>query len=234
MRAESGSAQVVLDAHLEQALGSFGSSGWPSTRTSAPAITSILCSVTPSSLGIDSVVPRRSRSGSSMPFASAIDPPARRVAVVGVGDRGRLSPSRTTCEPRPGTARVVGLPGFDAPLPLDLSCAFSTWVSESLACARIGVPSGRKSMYWTLRLSATALNVTVLPQQNVTIGGRPLFLPLPEPSAWSTSIILKRRSVTALTSRVAVGGVEEQVEGQLARLAAAELRRRQRRARRRA
>src|SRR5262249_24779476 len=57
------------------------------------------------------------------------------------------------------------------------------------------------SVYWTLRLSATALNVTVPPQVNVTIGGRPLFLPPPEPSAVLISIILNSRSVTELTSR---------------------------------
>ena len=32
---------------------------------------------------------------------------------------------------------------------------FSTWISETLAWARTGLPSARKSVYCTLRLSAT-------------------------------------------------------------------------------
>src|SRR5262249_8801687 len=95
---------------------------------------------------------------------------------------------------------VVGFPPLPPPPLDDLSFAFSTWINDSFACALTGLPSGRKSMYWTLRLSATALNMTVLPQLNVIIGGRPLFLPLPEPSALLISIALKSVSVTLRTS----------------------------------
>ena len=73
------------------------------------------------------------------------------------------------------SARVVGFCGWLAPCWLDLSIARSAWISESFACARSGVPSESNSVYCTDRLSATALNDTVLPQLNVIIGGLPLL-----------------------------------------------------------
>ncbi len=154
--------------------------------------------------------------------------PARRVAVVGEGDRGEAVAVADRVRAEPGLragGRVLRLRRALAARLVHRAC--SAWISESCACARTGVPSARKSVYWTLRLSATALKVTVEPQMNVTIGGRPLFLPLPEPSAACASIILNSCAVTSLTSSFGVGRVEEQLQVQLPGLPAAELRGRQ-------
>src|SRR2546421_7227988 len=72
---------------------------------------------------------------------------------------------------------VVGFWRVSAPPP-DRAVNFSTDVSDTLATARIGVPSGRNIRYWMLSESMTALNGTSrAPQPNVTVGGRAAFLP---------------------------------------------------------